>query len=256
MMIIVDPLDPQYKKVLQNATDSAYGKPTYKQIVLQSGYLRRKVISGAWDTQELMYVFAHNGDQEFGYINWHDPGTNNLTKSGTVTHTDDDGEKGNGTTGYFSTGLDLSAAAKYTVGDDAGFELVVKENTASSARYELGINQGTINSVRFNMRSATEVTQAAINSIAINESSSNSSGHFMIYREATPGFKIYRDGSLFTQGGGTSVAPTTGSVLMILRHNGTQSGFSNRTVRMVTVGGTNTGVTDNYNNWTYYFSNL
>lgn len=251
-MIIIKPLHPCYDKVLINSVAIGATRPPYKTMVLGSGLVKKKIRSGAWASQELMYVLAHDGSQTFGYINWMNPGTNNLVKSGTITFTSKYGDTGNGSTGVYDTNLDLATSTKFSQ-DNAGYEIVVVENTASNSRYEVGTSAD--GKLRHNMRSAASQTQLALNSAtAVNVAATNSDGHFSCYRigAGSGNTAFYRNNVLFTN---TSQVGSVATSNLQLLHS--VLGYSNRTIRMFTFGSRNDSfLTDNYNAWDYYFTNL
>jgi len=69
------------------------------------------IADGVWTSLDSLYVTAAPAEADT-LVNWKNPGTNNLTKTGTVTHAADVSMTGNGTTGR------LTCSTKF---NDAGF---------------------------------------------------------------------------------------------------------------------------------------
>jgi hypothetical protein len=259
-MVRIDPVDPGYKRILQNADDNSYTVPSWRVIMLQSGYYRKKIRHDAWGSAtsayDCFYVFAHDGSQSFGQINWKNPGTFNLTQGGTVNFTSNVGIAGNGSNGYYTTNFNPTTAGGKMASGWAGTETYIVNNSGANARYDFGSLSGD-NNFRQNMRNGSNTTQLQLQGSAVNVSNSASDGHWKNYRfgsVASPDTGNIRNGDIGTRialGDGTDLINTE---IVICRHG---TNYGNRTIAMAGFGGARHGfITQDYNTWTYYFSNL
>jgi hypothetical protein len=255
---VSDPFHPSYKKILQRAADLSYTVPSYRVQLLQNGYVVKMTKDGTWDLKDVMWVFAHDGAQEFGLINWKDPSVHPLTLANAPTFTSNVGFAGNGSNKRIDTDWIASTHGVNWTLADCGYEVVTLENTAVTSSYMLGASQ-----LRHNMRRSDGATQISLNRSTtsnVTVASPNSSGHFQHYRTSTGAAdeKVRRNGvQIITNGEDASAVPTHIVSLLCWNNSGTKQGFTSRTIQMVSLGGSMSSLTaQNYNNWTEYYSSL
>jgi hypothetical protein len=102
--------DADYQAILDYATTQGYTLPS--QTVRDSGnaFVEDLKAIGVWDSLDVLYVFATDGGRDFAKINWKDPdGNYNCTEVNSPTFTANEGFKGNGTSSYLNTNLNLNA---------------------------------------------------------------------------------------------------------------------------------------------------
>ena len=73
--IIANRAPVDYDEVIQYAESQGYTLPSIEQQMLQQDLMISLVESGLWDKLQTFYVFANDGSQEFGNINWKNPGS-------------------------------------------------------------------------------------------------------------------------------------------------------------------------------------
>ena len=71
--------DLDYQEVLSYAISQGYILPSIQQQIYQNELVEDMKAAGAWDGLEFFYVFASNGSDDFTFINWANPGTNQAT---------------------------------------------------------------------------------------------------------------------------------------------------------------------------------
>jgi hypothetical protein len=167
-------------------------------------------------------------------INAINPGTNNITWSGTVTHSAV-GVQGNGTDGFGNTGIqtNLLAAGTYSL------SFYIRTNSARDERLAGASKDGDL--YTFNPRTAAGQTVGSIRTgIAniITPAFGNSSGAVALGRPSTGQIFSYRNGSYI---GGVNAGlggDLAGIPLYIMAQNndGTAAGFSNRVFSFAHIG--------------------
>jgi len=100
--------DADYQAVLDYATTQGYTLPSSGQQDDQNQLVLDLKTAGVWDSLDVFYVFATDGDRDYALINWADPGTFDATEAGTMTFTADEGFTSDGSSGYLNTNLNLN----------------------------------------------------------------------------------------------------------------------------------------------------
>ena len=99
----------EYQDILDWATLNSRTLPSASVQTSQNQFLLDLKTAGVWDSLDVLYVFAGDGDVGFRLINWKNPGTNDLTSNGLNT-TNDAGISG-GLNQYGNTNYNLSTDA-------------------------------------------------------------------------------------------------------------------------------------------------
>lgn len=100
--------EDEYNAVLTYATNQGYTLPSTAVQDDQNQLVADLKTAGIWDSLDIFYVFAGDGDSDFALINWADTSQFNGVINGTVDFTANEGMKGNGTNGYINTGYNLA----------------------------------------------------------------------------------------------------------------------------------------------------
>lgn len=95
--------DSDYQAVLDFAGVQGYTLPSAQVQEYQNQLVLDYKTNGIWAEDDVIYVPAQDGSEEFGTINWKDPNNYQLLKIGTVDWTSNYGFKGDGTTGAMNT---------------------------------------------------------------------------------------------------------------------------------------------------------
>jgi hypothetical protein len=105
-----------YIAILNQATSFGYTKPSQRVQILQNDLIDRLVKYDIWDKLDVLYVFAQDGDEDFGTINWINPsGANSANLVNSPTFTSNEGFTGNGTSSYIDTNFNpATQGVQYT----------------------------------------------------------------------------------------------------------------------------------------------
>lgn len=95
-----------YAALLNVATSLGYSLPSTDQQAKQISFISALMDAGIWDSLDVLYVFATDGDSDFATLNWKNPSTFKCTKVNSPTFTANEGFNGNGTTSYLDTEWD------------------------------------------------------------------------------------------------------------------------------------------------------
>lgn len=250
----VEGYDFRYQAVINKALALGYTLPSQQVQIEQNRLVKSMVAGGVWDQYDLWYNFLHDGSESFGFLNWINPDSNLITKSGTVTFTPMDGSKGNGTNGYYNTNTALSVCTHY-LRDSASFMVDIKENTQNATEF-IWASQGGLNLSGFRPRTTGDQYNIVINALqgttAIG-STTTSAGLWYSQRSNSTTISTYLDGVLLgTLGSLASASVTSANVVLFARNDGGSIvQFSSKTVRCFGIGGLiNPTLMNTY--WDYY----
>ncbi len=95
--------DVDYQAILDYASGQGYTLPSDHQKGIQNLMVQGMKATGIWDAEDVIYLPANDGSEEFAGINWKDPNSYELIKVGTVNWIANYGFKGDGTTGAMNT---------------------------------------------------------------------------------------------------------------------------------------------------------
>lgn len=178
-----------------------------------------------WSKLTVIYPFV-GGTASTHAVNLKSPGTYNATFNGTITH-NASGVKGNGTTGYFNTGITPSAFPQNSVMIAAYYI----DGTTNAALFDIGVLDGSGNGIKINSRSSFGQSKVQLNSSTItnNAHPNTSSGDFQaVNRSNDTQFSVFSSASTgtFSQ---TSTAPVSLNIFgLAVNYNGTATDFSTR----------------------------
>jgi hypothetical protein len=212
------------------------------------------------DELDLFYNFATDGDDDFSKINWVDPGTFQLTQSGTIARTTNEGWQGDGTTGYLAPGFIPSVNATSYTQQDASVFFASLTDVASNGDFEFGCNAGGLDpSLLFNARTTSDVHQGRINhpTAETRGTGVSSTGFFQILRDTNA--KFFKNGSQVGTNGvfGANGVPTTQLIILANNNNGAIQSHSARKMSCFGLGSSLAGQESAlYNAWNTYFTSL
>lgn len=185
---------------------------------------------GVWPKLDLMYVPAAH-DAQAGRINWRDPGTFDLTESGTLTHLADRHYVGNGVNGHLPTGFTPSTHAQHMAQNSAMLAVWVRNDVSSASQYEIG---GTTSGGSYvNARSGANAV-GKINGGAVSRAlgTATSVGFTAVDRADSANLRFYKNGVLLGSNADASTALMS-VPLVLLRHSGA---YSTRQLSVALVG--------------------
>lgn len=178
-----------------------------------------------WSKLTVIYPFV-GGTASTHAVNLKTPGTYNATFNGTITH-NASGVKGNGTTGYFNTGITPSAFPQNSLMVAAYYI----DGATNAALFDIGVLDGSGNGIKINSRSVSGQSQVQLNSSTITNNAypNTSSGDFQaVNRSNGTQFSVFSSvgTGTFSQ---TSTAPVSLNIFgLAVNNNGTATDFSTR----------------------------
>jgi len=111
--------DADYQAVLNRAIALGYNLPNSSQQVKQNQLVLDLKAGGIWTKLDVLYIFANNGGQDFGTLNWKAPTLNQSTLINSPTFTTNQGFQGNGTSSYIDTSFNAVTQGVNYVQNDA-----------------------------------------------------------------------------------------------------------------------------------------
>src|SRR3990167_8825353 len=113
----------EYQAVLDYATAQSYTLPSSGQQILQNTLMVDLVASGAFALLDFFHVPANDGSENFGKINWINPGSFDLTNPNACTWAADSGYSSTGSPDYLDSNFTPSSQGINFVQDSASFGL-------------------------------------------------------------------------------------------------------------------------------------
>lgn len=197
--------------------------------------------AGVWTKCYAIYPFV-GGSSSTHAVNLKQPGTYDVTWSGTVTH-NANGVTGNGSTGYGDTGLNalsvLSATnahlSVYSRTDVAAWTIDIGGYDSGNSRYAYIYSKAGDNNL------TAALFHASPHYISI--SVPNSLGHFIVSRRANNDIEGYKNGSSVQTNGGSATATQPNYNIFVCAANATGSAgsHSSRNLAFASIG---QGLTD------------
>lgn len=124
---VITSLSPQAAAVI-----NAYATPPSEaRQTLMAALVDGLIADGVWSSLDSLYVTAAPAEADT-LINWKNPGTNNLSKTGTVTHAADVSMTGNGTTGRLTGSVRMNDAG-FGFARDSAHIMVFTTGTRTNA---------------------------------------------------------------------------------------------------------------------------
>ena len=136
--------DADYQAVLNRATALSYNLPTSSQQIKQNQLVLDLKAGGIWNKLDVLYIFANDGGQDFGTLNWKAPTLNQATLINSPTFTNNQGFTGNGTSSYINTNFNpATQGVNYTL-NNASRHIFVRNQSVSATTLD-GVSSGNQN---------------------------------------------------------------------------------------------------------------
>lgn len=255
-------VDSSYTAVLNRGTALGYTLPSAAQQVKQNTLVTSLKASGVWDLLDVLYVFATDGDQNFSFINWKAPSSYLITKTGTVTHTANQGNVSNGTNGYLNTNwIPSTNGVNYTL-NSASLITYMQSHVTLSAT-DLGSAQNFLagaNRISFNADDGFGSAIGAINQTgsATVANGGNCVGLWQVQRKDASNNYIFKNGSqVDTEADASNGVSNIAMFLLCLNNGGTPNFYSTRRMGLFAAGASLNGLESSlYTSWNTYFTGL
>lgn len=239
--------DPAYQAVLDYAILQGWAVPSQSQQLIENQKVRDLKAAGIWAALDLFYFFATDGDENYAKINWINPGTKQLSETGTVTFNSGSNFQPNGSTGYLSTGWNPSSDGVNFALDDCCVFIKILNEISTANVYQFGVDELSSDTTALSVKNTGQVHRFGLSSTSVQKGSSVSSvGFFQIQRRASNDLRIFKDGS---QVDTTSTQASTnlsggGHAMIIGAFNvaGVPAGFSDAQIACFGLGASLTGL--------------
>jgi lysophospholipase L1-like esterase len=176
-------------------------------------------------SMDVFYNSMTDGSRHHARVNWKNPGTSDLTETGTLTYTSRKGFTGNGVDGFLNTNYNTSTATNFTL-NACGMGAYFYDNTP--------VQIGSVNSgARIMLASGTRFFFYDINGNTVPSfADSYSGGWFHVYRTASGTVNYTKNSGLLASGvADNSVARPNANIYLLGRNNnGTPDSFSIGTI--------------------------
>lgn len=210
-----DPIySEQYQLVLGYAILNGITQPSDVEKLLQSNLAAAMYSSGVYSKSQSILVPMGDGSNDFKLIDW-STGTKRATANGTLVYSNTQGIKSNGTDGYVDAGYIPSSGQ-----NNQAFYTHIVTATGTSNRTAFGQQTSAGSYNIFRPYASTDTASAAVNT-GITGSITNTGmvGKFLLNRDVSGNYKIYKNGSLLTTVSNSSNTPTTLGNIAILALN-------------------------------------
>jgi hypothetical protein len=183
---------PEYTAILDRATALGYTLPSAGQQVKQNALIVALKAAGIWAKLDVFYVYANNGSQEFGTLNWINPTLYQCTLVNSPTFTANEGFAGNGTSSYIDTNFNplinglnyqLDNASRYYYLNSLGPSAQVIEGVINNAQN--GTQIGTSTSQRINQGTNVLNSAASLGALGVNGINRTSNTNVEIFNSTT-----------------------------------------------------------------------
>jgi hypothetical protein len=255
-------VDASYTAILDRATALGYTLPSAGQQTKQAALITSLKSAGIWDLLDVLYVFATDGNNDFATLNWKDPLTYRITRSGTTTFTTNQGYVSNGSTGYLNTNwIPSSNGVNYTL-NSASLITYMQSHVTLSA-YDLGSAQnflGGANRISFQGDDGFGGVTGSINqsgSAALGNGG-NCVGLWQVQRKDASNVQHFKNGvQLDTEADASNGVSNIAMFLLCLNNGGTPNFYSTRRMGMFAAGASLNGLESALNTaWSTYFTSL
>jgi hypothetical protein len=175
----INNLDSDYVAVLNRAVTLGYSLPTFSQIIKQNTLVLSLKAGGIWNKLDVLYIFANDGGQDFGTLNWKAPTLNQATLNNSPTFTTNQGFNGNGTSSYINTNYTPSSVGNNYQLNDCSFgywafsglqtggsrvNLGTRNSSVSGLTYPVGVSE---NSLFINSNNISNVTLTSSSNLGL-----------------------------------------------------------------------------------------
>jgi len=250
---------PEYQAILNYATSQGYTLPSAGNQSQQNSLVAALKDAGIWAELDVFYCFATDGDADFSFINWINPGTFNGLPVGPITKTLNVGINGNGLSSYLDTQWIPLNGIKYQL-DNASLFIYCNNSEQST-----GVIAGTAdanstdNSIRINPRNTSDSLSYNVNcSTARTLTIIDGSGLWHLQRTLINSMSLFRNGISENTAGINSSAKAKNS--LVVGGGNSNGGVVNHNGRIIGCLGTGSSLDSKesalYNAWNNYKNSL
>jgi hypothetical protein len=196
--------DADYQAVLDYADSQGWTKPSDAQQILQNSMVLAMKAAGIWSELDVYYVPANNGSENFGKINWKDPGTYTLVPTNSPTWTSDQGFKTTSSPKFVDTQFAPDDGVNYTQ-DDCSVCYWSDTDSGGSVKVDFGTRDNSSGSIPrttyFNPEVTSTSPRLVLNQNQVpaydgpNIGTINSKGCHMVQRTSSTQIRIFRNGT-------------------------------------------------------------
>jgi hypothetical protein len=229
--------DTDYQAVLDRATTLGYTLPSDPQKLIQNNLVLGLKSNGIWSKLDVFYVFANDGSQQFGTLNWKNPNLYQNTLVNSPSFTTNQGFASNGSSSYINTNFRLQTNGVNYQQNSASFGYYIFSGGSVDSTARLGVRTGFNNQHTYEFRN--RFVDINTNS-QTNIGTSTPDGFRLFNRSNSTTTNRYLNGTL--NGTSSAVSSTPSDALfyiLALSNNGTPILFSTSTeiMSVVFIGG-------------------
>jgi hypothetical protein len=180
--------DADYQAVLNRAVALGYTLPSASQRIIQNNLVLSLKSGGVWTKLDILYIFANDGGQDFGTLNWKAPTLNQSTLINTPTFTTNEGFMGNGTSSYIDTNFNPSTqGVNYSLNNASRYAYVFSSSTGQ--RFEG--NALDSNNMRIGTYTTHKINSGSVNTLNSAFTYSTTKGMKSIHRTTLTDVLLY-----------------------------------------------------------------
>jgi len=237
----------EYQAVLDYGTAQGYTLPSAGQQITQNQLMLDLIACGAFDLVDYLHVPANDGSEQFGCINWKDPGTYALGNPNAMTWTADVGYISTGSPKYLTTGYNPSTSPQMLQNDAAFGAYFLAVSTSNG--YHGGTNPPTAMIMQYYVNGANNVVTAWVNNDdpVSSISTSLNLGLFWIDRSVSTDLEFYIDGALDSSSSRTSNGLTNRELLYFALNNGSPVAYCDGTIAITFAGRSLAAIASDFN---------
>jgi hypothetical protein len=240
--------DASYQALLDYATVAGYTLPPDSIKAKQNQMIVSLKANNVWDSLDVFYAFAAGtSDTSFAQLNWKAPAYYKASRRGSVTYNAKQGMKGDGTTGWIETGVNLITNTTAYTANSSHFgvysydqsvpvnKFVVSSYAGSAAQVNIALRDGNASaSYKFSSSQACNSDNSTI-------SDAQTQGYFHFINSSNSGY-AYRNGTLIADASvcTTTSATTDRPVILLARYDtegSPNTGFANANISVFHAGG-------------------
>jgi hypothetical protein len=250
-----DSFTPEYQAILARATALGYTLPSAGVQVKQNNLLKELIAAGIWDKLDVFYLFAQDGQAEFGTLNWKAPLLYQSTLVNSPTFTSNKGFAGNGSSSYINTNFNPSTGGVNYVRNNASVVLYMDTINDSGLKFFCGAINGPLTSqlaednTPNNMRPDINGDNSGVGNVA-----KIGAKWFGMNRDNSTEVKLFQNTTLSTNADPSNGVPNANMTLLV---RSDLFGYSNRRISFFSMGSNLVTENTNYNTaFLNYFNSL
>jgi hypothetical protein len=245
----------EYQAILDEATALGYTLPSAAVQVKQNNLLKELIAAGIWAKLDVFYLFAQDGQAEFGTLNWKAPLLYQSTLVNSPTFTSNKGFAGNGSSSYINTNFNPSTGGVNYVRNNASVVLYMDTINDAGLKFFCGAINGGLTSqlaednTANSMRPDINGDNSGVGIIA-----KIGAKWFNMNRDNSTEVKLFQDTTLSTNPDPSNGVPNANMTLLV---RSDLFGYSNRRLSFFSMGSNLVAENNNYRNaFLNYFNSL